>query len=448
MSKKRKTYYALSSPPGRSATSTIRISGEESIASLAKLTNRNPNKFMHRKSTVCNIYNSNKGLIDNVVAVCYRGPRSYTGEDLVEIHTHGNPLIVQAVFNELSKCGLRVADPGEFTRTAYLNDKIDLVQAESVLSLINAQTEKGVSISINNTFGNLSSRLKTLRKSLIFALTHIEYELDISDIDNHIKTEKTVAKEINKTKKLIKKLILSYKKSQVLQEGTRVVIVGDSNVGKSTLFNSLLGYDRAIVSDKPGTTRDVVDGSVYVSNYSIILVDTAGIRNTNEPIEKEGIKKTTLEIERADLIYQILDPTINTAKKTPTYKSKTITIFNKEDLLDKRQKTSLIKTNSDAVFLSAKHNTGIKTLKQKTAKIIASNTAQKESLYITSKRQQDLLLSVKRELDSASSSRAKNQLELISIHLREAIKQFDWLIGKTTADDILNTIFSGFCVGK
>ena len=448
MRKKSKTYYALSSPPGRSATATIRISGDESIVSLAKLTNTKPNKFIHGKTVVCDIYNSNKGLIDTVVAVYYRAPRSYTGEDLVEIHTHGNPLIVRAVFNELSNYGLRVAEPGEFTKTAYLNNKIDLVQAESVFSLINAQTERGVSISINNTSGSLSSHLNNLRTSLISTLSYIEYELDISDLDNHIKTEKTVEKEINKTKKLIKKLIRSYNKSKILQEGTRVVIVGESNVGKSTLFNSLLGYDRAIVSDKPGTTRDVVDSSVYISNYSIILVDTAGIRNTYEPIEKEGIKKTALEIERADLIYQILDPTKNTTKKTPTYKPKTITIFNKEDLLDKQQKASLIKTNSGAVFLSAKHNTGIKSLKQKTAKIIASNTAQKESLYITSKRQQDLLLGVMEELDSASDSRAKNQLELISIHLQEAIKQFDWLVGKTTADDILNSIFSGFCVGK
>ena len=184
MSEKSKTYYALSSPPGRSATSTIRISGNQSIVALAKLTNTKPNKFVPGKTTVCSIYNSNNGLIDGVVAVYYRAPKSYTGEDLVEIHTHGNPLIVQAVFNELSNYGLRVAEPGEFTKTAYLNNKIDLVQAESVLSLINAQTEKGVSISVNNTSGNLSSRLKSLRKSLIFALTHIEYELDISDIDN------------------------------------------------------------------------------------------------------------------------------------------------------------------------------------------------------------------------------------------------------------------------
>ena len=448
MNQKGKTYYALSSPPGRSATSTIRITGERSIASLAKLTKLNARTFIHGKNKVCNIYNNNNSLIDNVVAVYYQAPRSYTGEDLVEIHTHGNPLIIQAVFNELSDHGLRVAEPGEFTKAAYLNDKIDLVQAEAVFSLINAQTHKGVSLSINNASGNLSQHLNTLRDSLVLTLSHLEYELDISDTDNHKKTKTIVAKEVDKTKKSIQKLIKSYSTSRLLQEGTRIVIIGDSNVGKSTLFNSLLGRDRAIVSNKPGTTRDVIEGSVHISNHLITLVDTAGIRSTKEPIEKEGIKKTNLEIMSADLIYQILDPTIKTTAKTPLLESKTITIFNKEDLLNKRQKNALMKKNKTAVLLSAKHDTGVNILKQKTAQIIASNTTQKESVYITSKRQHDLLLGVMKELVGASNSTTKNQLELISIHLKESLKQFDWLVGKTTADDILNTIFSEFCVGK
>ena len=448
MNEKSKTYYALSSPPGRSATSTIRISGEESLVSLAKLTNMKSGDFIHGKTSVCNIYNINKDLIDNVVVVFYRAPRSYTGEDLVEIHTHGNPLIVQSVFNELSNYGIRVADPGEFTRTAYLNNKIDLVQAEAVLSLINAQTNRGVSLSINNASGDLSYHLNNLKSSLVSALSYSEYELDISDLDNHSKTEKFVSKEINKSKIFIKKLIKSYSASKLMQEGTRIVIVGASNVGKSTLFNSLLGRDRAIVSDAPGTTRDVIDEPIHISNYSIILVDTAGIRNTNEPIEKMGIKKTNQEIKRADLIYQMFDPTMKTTTKTHSCGVKTITMFNKVDLLNKQQKDALIKTNKGAILLSAKHGTGIKRLKQKTAQIIASSIIQKESTYITSKRQQALLINVIKELDSASDRSTKNQLELISIHLKDAIKQFDWLVGKTTADDILNTIFSGFCVGK
>ena len=448
MNEKSKTYYALSSPPGRSATSTIRISGEKSIESLAKLTNLKQHRFVHGKTRLCDIYNNNKSLIDKVVVVYYRAPRSYTGEDLVEIHTHGNPLIVQSVFNELSGFGLRVADPGEFTRAAYLNNKIDLVQAEAVFSLINSQTIGGVSLSIDNAVGTLSSHIKNLRSSFVVTLSHLEYELDISDLDNHKKTEKRIEKEINKLMRSINDLLKSYNNSKLLQEGLRIVIVGESNAGKSTLFNSLLGRDRAIVTNKPGTTRDVIEGSIHMSNYSIILVDTAGFRKTKEPIEKEGIKKTNLEIEGADLIYQILDPTTSSTLKTPNYRPKTITLFNKVDLLNKQTKNTLKKTNKNALFISAKYNTGIKKLRHKTAQIITSNTTQKESIYITSKRQHALLLSVMRELEQASNIGSKNQLELISIHLREAIKHFDWLVGKTSTDDILNKIFSDFCVGK
>ena len=438
----------MSSAPGRSATSSIRMSGQLSLESLSKLTKMETKKFTHGKTVVSSIYNKNNHLIDNVIVVYYQAPNSYTGEDVVEIHTHGNPLIVKAVFDELSGFGLSIAEPGEFTRNAYLNNKIDLIQAEAVFSLINAQTHRGVALSINNTAGKLSAHLKTLRISLINALSHLEYELDISELDNHPKTIKTVSKEIKKNKKLVKKLIKSYNASKLLHDGIRIVIVGPPNVGKSTLFNALLGHDRAIVSDQPGTTRDFIDETIQIANYSILLVDTAGIRKTKKTIEKEGINKTKLEIESADLIYQILDPTTKTKTESLPTDAPTITIYNKLDLLSKQQKKALIKTDKQALLLSAKFGTGIDTLIQETAKIIESSTIQKENIYLTTKRQHTILLKVLRALKSSSNTATQNQLELISIHLKEAIEQFDWLVGKTTPDDILNTIFSRFCVGK
>ena len=448
MSENSRTYYALSSAPGRSATSSIRISGKLSLGSLSKLTKMETIKFTHGKTVVCGIYNINNCLIDNVVAVYYRSPNSYTGEDVVEIHTHGNPLIVQAVFDELSGFGLEIAEPGEFTRNAYLNNKIDLIQAEAVFSLINAQTHRGVALSIDNAAGKLSSHLTTLRESLINTLSHLEYELDISEVDNHSKTIKVVSEEIEKNKKLIKKLIKTYNTSKLLQEGIRIAIVGAPNVGKSTLFNVLLGHNRAIVSNQPGTTRDFIEGPIQVQNYSIILVDTAGIRKTKKPIEKEGINKTKTEIESADLIYQILDPTTKTTTEKLITTVQTITIYNKIDLLSKQQKKDLIKTNKKAILLSAKLGVNVNTLRKKTTQIIESKTIQKESVYLTNKRQQNILLKVLQTLNSATETSTQNQLELISLHLKEAIEQFDWLVGKTTPDDILNTIFSRFCVGK
>ena len=448
MNKKKKTYYALSSPPGRSATASIRISGPRSLATLCKLTNKNKHIFKHGTTRVCNIYNKNNILVDKVVVVFYREPRSYTGEDMVEIHTHGNPLIAQSIFNELSDFGLRLAHPGEFTRNAYLNNKIDLVQAEAVLSLINAQTNKGVELSINSASGSLSSRLKELRGALINALSHVEYELDISEMDNHNKTIKLVVKDIKKTTNHINGLIKSYNTSRLLRDGIRVIIVGAPNVGKSTLFNALLGQDRAIVTNRPGTTRDSIESSLQVSNYSILLVDTAGIRETKKLIEKEGVKKTNLEIKGADLIFHVLDPrTKKTTKKLPTT-TQTITVYSKSDLLSEQEKESLIKENIESVVVSGKLGLGLKKLTQKTTQVIGVSITQKESVYITSKRQQTILLNVVEALNNTRDPKVVNQLELISIHLKDAINQFDWLLGKTTADDILNTVFSGFCVGK
>ena len=448
MNKKKKTYYALSSPPGRSATASIRISGPRSLATLCKLTNKNKHIFKHGTTRVCNIYNKNNILVDKVVVVFYREPGSYTGEDVVEIHTHGNPLIAQSIFNELSDFGLRLADPGEFTRNAYLNNKIDLVQAEAVLSLINAQTNKGVELSINSASGSLSSRLKELRGALINALSHVEYELDISEMDNHNKTIKLVVKDIKKTTNHINSLIKSYNTSRLLRDGIRVIIVGAPNVGKSTLFNALLGQDRAIVTNRPGTTRDSIESSLQVSNYSILLVDTAGIRETKKLIEKEGVKKTNLEIKGADLIFHVLDPrTKKTTKKLPTA-TQTITVYSKSDLLSEQEKESLIKENIESVVVSGKLGLGLKKLTQKTTQVIGVSITQKESVYITSKRQQTILLNVVEALNNTRDPKVVNQLELISIHLKDAINQFDWLLGKTTADDILNTVFSGFCVGK
>ena len=439
MGENSRTYYAMSSAPGRSATSTIRISGDRSLDSLSKLTKINSNNFIHGKTFVCHIYNKTNNLIDESVVVYYRSPNSYTGEDVVEIHTHGNPLVVQAVFDELDSFGLNIAEPGEFTRNAYLNNKIDLIQAEAVFSLINAQSNRGVELSLTNTAGKLSTHIKTLRTSLINALSYLEYELDISELDNHTKTIKMVSKEIKKNKKIVKKLIRSYSASKLLQEGIRIAIIGPPNVGKSTLFNALLGHDRAIISDRPGTTRDFIDGTIQIANYSIILVDTAGLRKTKKTIEKEGINKTKLEVESADLIYQILDPTTKKTTEILSTSVPTITIYNKLDLLSKQQKRALIKTNKQALLLSAKFGTGIDTLRQKTANIIKSSTIQKESIYLTTKRQHTILLKVLRALKSASNTATQNELDLISIHLKEAIEQFDWLVGKTTPDDILTT---------
>ena len=296
MSNKGETFYALSSAPGRSAISSIRISGPRCLEVTSKLTKKNKNLFKHKKAIVVNIYNINNNLIDKSVVVYFKGPNSYTGDDLVEIQTHGNPKIIQILFNELNRLGLRLADPGEFTRTAYLNKKLDLIQAESVANLINAQTNKGISLSLQNVFGHLSTKLIELKNFLVSALEIIEYELDMSDEDNSEPIRKKTIITIRDSLIFVGDLLTSHESAKVLSDGARIAIVGSPNSGKSTLFNSLLNYQRAIVTNSPGTTRDTIEESLYISNYSVLLIDTAGIRKTTNRVELAGIEKSNHEI--------------------------------------------------------------------------------------------------------------------------------------------------------
>ena len=448
MSTKRDTFYALSSAPGRSAISSTRISGPMCLEVTSKLTKTNKNLFIHKKATIVNIYNINNNLIDKVVVVYFKAPNSFTGDDLVEIHTHGNPKITQNLFNELNHLGVRLADPGEFTRTAYLNKKLDLIQAESIASLINAQTDKGISLSLQNVFGHLSTKLKELKFLLVSALEYIEYELDISDEDNSETTRKKTIKTIRKSLLFIEDLLTSHESAKVLSDGARIAIVGAPNSGKSTLFNSLLNYQRAIVADSPGTTRDTVEDSLNISTYSVLLVDTAGIRKTTNRVELAGIERSKNEINNADLIYCVLD--LSTTIKKPKLKTSTpiIYIYNKVDLVSKKKINNIKKADDNIVFISAKTQEGIQSLKEKTSDFLGSIINKNSEFYITSARQKNILNNIKTILENTLSGEATNEIELLAFELKLAIEQFDWLLGKTTADDILNNLFSDFCVGK
>ena len=448
MSTKGDTFYALSSAPGRSAISSTRISGPMCLEATSKLTKTNKNLFIHKKATVVNIYNINNNLIDRVVVVYFKGPNSYTGDDLVEIHTHGNPKITQNLFNALNDLGLRLADPGEFTRTAYLNKKLDLIQAESIASLINSQTNKGISLSLQNVFGHLSTKLKELKGVLVSALEYIEYELDISDEDNSERIRKKTIKTIRGSLLFIADLLTSHESAKVLSDGARIAIVGAPNSGKSTLFNSLLNYQRAIVADSPGTTRDTIEDSLNISNYSVLLVDTAGIRKTTNRVELSGIERSNNEINNSDLIYYVLDLSTNTKKPKLKTSTPVIYTYNKVDLVSKKKINNIKKGGDNVVFISAKTQEGLQSLKEKTGDFLGSIINKNSEFFITSVRQKNILNNIKTILENALGGEATNEIELLAFELKLAIEQFDWLLGKTTADDILNNLFSDFCVGK
>ena len=445
MLENKETFFALSTPMGRSATATIRINGEKALATLLQLSNKKKLDIKHAKNILVNIYNKNNDLIDNVVTTYYKKPKSYTGEDLIEIHTHGNPTIINTLSKELLELGVRPAEPGEFTKTAYLNGKMDLIQAESVLLLINSTSASGVNLSLNNVVGFATNELQKTKNNLISALGLLEYELDISETENQTTTTKNVHKTIHKTVKNVKRILSSGQASKILTSGARIVICGEPNTGKSTLFNALIKHERAIVTNIPGTTRDTIEEGLILNKNNVVLVDTAGLRPTKNLVEKKGIERTKDEIKNADIVLSLFDSTTKENKRKNN--KNTLYIINKVDLLDSHSLNKLMKQNPGFVFISAKEKQGIDKLLLEIEKCVFKITAKNNSLFLTSKRQENVLFQIQSELEPLVTNNETN-LELLAHHTKKAIGIFDNLLGKTTADDVLDSVFSGFCVGK
>ena len=445
MTTQQDTIYALSSPPGRSAISVVRITGKNAFFIIEKITKIKLKNIKHQTSQPCSIYNINKDLIDKSVLTFYCSPNSYTGEDLVEVTTHGNPIIVDRLFNTLKDLKLRLANPGEFTSRAYHNKKIDLVQAESTLSIINARSRAGVQSSLQGVIGKLSNKLERIKQQLMLSLAELEYELDISEVNNNEKVLGAATKNINNIIFEMEKLIETHNKASILNDGARVAIIGAPNVGKSTLLNALLNNERAIVTDTPGTTRDTIESLTYFSNYPVLLLDTAGIRKTKNKIENIGIEKTKQEITLADIIYNIQSRK-KTNQKTDT--KKTINIYNKSDLMKKNEILELQKEKPNCLIISAKDKTGLSELRSRTENLLKLKTESNASLFLSSKRQQTALIKSVEHLKKATTKESLCEIEIIAHNLRLALNEFDWILGNTTTDDILESVFSNFCVGK
>ena len=438
------TYFALSTPSGRSATATIRISGPNSKKTILKLF-KNKNKTLKPGlNQVVSLYNKNNNLIDKCVVVFYKSPKSFTGNDMVEIHTHGNPIIVDTVSKELLGLGVRHADAGEFTRNALLNNKIDLIQAESLLSLINAKSIAGVQISNTNLTGALTERFKKMRSLLIKTQGLLEYELDISETENQKETSTQALKLLKKIHKKADALISSTTNARINIDGARIVIFGEPNVGKSSVFNALLTYKRSIVTEIAGTTRDSIQERLNIGRHNTVLIDTAGIRNTKDKVEQLGIDRSNEEIKNADILLHIVDAT----KYTDSEKRKNqLIVLNKIDLLSENQKKIIKSTNTKTIFVSAKDGTGINLLIEKIEEKLSVITNHNQSEHITSLRQEQLLIKVNKTILPLIKHRETN-IEIIAHHTKEAINHFDHLLGKTSVDNVLDDVFSNFCVGK
>ena len=436
------TIVALATPRGRSSISVVRLSGSKSIFFAQKLS-RSKCEFYKRCVVVLPVYIENSEKIDDAVYIFFKSPASYTGEDVIEICCHGNPVIVGSVLDRLCHFGARLADPGEYTKRAFINGKMDLVQAESVGLLISARSKDAAKHQSKNLSGGLSKTISLIRDDLLVSLSSLEYEFDISENDSGVDSFlKKSLKTINNNILLVNDLLLSYVRSKAYQQGVRVVICGQTNAGKSTLMNALLDSNRSITSEIEGTTRDTITSDLVVGGVPITLVDTAGLRHPQTSIEEDGVARTWKEISRSDLIISVHSP--DTQPVDYNDNTSCLYVFNKADI------ASPGPGDCASLSVSALRGDGIANLWKKIEDVVLSLSYTGSDIFINTARQKD---SLRLCLDSMVHTKktltnGAYELELAAFELRAAINSLDSFLGKVTSDDILEKVFTNFCVGK
>ncbi len=448
---KEDTIIALATPSGIGAISVIRISGPDSF-DVADSIFKGKIKIADSLSHTIhygNIFDNSGSLIDDVLISVFRTPNSYTGEDSIEISTHGSPFIVKKIIELLLEKNVRMAEPGEFTKRAFLNGRIDLTQAEAVIDIINSRTEASLRGARNQLDGLLSAKVNDLRSLLINSSSYVELELDFAEEDIELIGHDELLGRIDKIIFELDALLSTYSFGRIVRDGVNVALVGKPNVGKSSLLNYILKESRAIVSHIPGTTRDVIREEVSIDGILFRLFDTAGIRISNDEIEKEGVLRSRAVVKDADVVLFIndveqgIDGDLLEELFLITDKEKIVTVINKIDL-----KTNLdVKAN---IEVSAKTGEGMDILfkKLKMAALGTTNYSEKSAI-VSNLRHYNCLKKAKASLQNAKNSLFnKFSGEFIAVDLRNAEGNLGEIIGAITSDDILNNIFTKFCIGK
>ena len=442
------TIYALSSGPGTSGVAVVRISGPDSSKVLKLLTKRElpaPRVATLRKINNINTFE----LIDEGLILWFPGPQSYTGEDMVEIHIHGGKAVVEALLNTLSNVkSCRLAGPGEFTKLAFQNGKISLLKAESIGDLISAETEIQRSQAIKIMNGKSSERFNQLREKLLKILSFVEAKIDFPEEDLPDENIKQIKKDSSNVMTEIKKILDDQKVGEIIREGFKIAIVGPTNAGKSSLLNNLSNREVAIVSEIAGTTRDVVETHLNLDGYSVIISDTAGIRDSKDEIEKKGIKLSLKKAENADLKLVVVD-----AKSidlsgflNDLLKKDAILVINKSDLLKVKLDPEISKYNH--VLISLKDNLNIDKLILKIKSNLENKFISEEDILITRERHRQHLLQCVEHLKNFSEKNDKKDFDKGAEDLRLATRQLGMIVGKVDVEEILGSIFNDFCIGK
>lgn len=452
-----KTVAAISTPRGEGGIGIVRISGDESLNILEKIFKPISKTVRELESHTINfghIYNKEK-IIDEVLVSIMKAPKTYTKEDIVEINCHGGFLITQKVLEVVLNNGAILASPGEFTKRAFLNGRIDLTQAEAVMDLIESKTNKNLDISIDQLRGDLKSQIKILKQLLIDVASHVNVIIDYPEegIDEPLSEE--LVKKLKEVYKKAEILIKSYDKGKKIKEGIKTAIVGKPNVGKSSLLNALLREERAIVTHIPGTTRDVIEEIININGIPLVIGDTAGIRKTEDIIENIGVEKSKEMIGKSDLILLVIDG--SNELEELDYKiyeaiegTNVIGILNKIDI-KKDINLSKLKGVKKWIEISAKDKIGIEKMENEIYEYIMSKEIENgyEDLIITNIRHKSALEKTKESIDNIFET-IKNEMptDLVAIDLKEAIDALSEITGEISSEDILDNIFKNFCVGK
>jgi tRNA modification GTPase len=445
------TICALATPNGIGAIALIRISGPKSLV----LTEQFFSKPLQDKASHTSHFGLfsalDKTLIDEVLVSVFSEGKSFTGEESVEISCHASPYIQQQILQALCAAGCRLAEPGEFTRRAFLNGKLDLSQAEAIADLIASQSRQAHLVALRQLRGNFSTELKDLREKLIHFASLIELELDFSEEDVEFADRSALKTLISEVLAIIKRLAKSFDLGNALKNGVPVALVGAPNTGKSTLLNQLLGEERAIVSNIPGTTRDVIEETLNIDGILFRLIDTAGIRETEETIEAMGIARSQQKIEQASIVLCLADAyNTGSLSETTIWVAKLKTQFPEKHILVLVNKADLNPNlNPEGLCISAKTGTGIEELKNSLVSLVVSNFDLQNETIVSSARHYEALLKTSETLEKAQIGlEDATSADFIAMDIRQAMYHLGTITGDISTDDLLGNIFSKFCIGK
>jgi tRNA modification GTPase len=442
------TIYALSTGPGVSGVAIVRISGSEAPNVIKSLTGMEIPK--PRMATLRKINNINTSeLIDEGIIIWFPGPQSYTGEDMAEIHIHGGKAVILAVQNEIAKVkNCRLAEPGEFTKLAFQNGKINLLKAESIADLISAETEIQRLQAIKIMRGKSSKKFNELREKLLKLLSFVEAKIDFPEEDLPEENLKKIKVDALDVLEEINKILNDQKVGEIIREGFKIAIVGPTNAGKSSLLNNLSNREVAIVSEIAGTTRDVVETHLNIDGYPVIISDTAGIRDSKDEIEKKGIKLSLYKAENADLKLVVVDAKSIDLRGflNDLLKNNAILVVNKSDLLKEKLDTDISKFNH--VLISLKDNLNLDILISKIKDQLKNKFISEEDILITRERHRQHLVQSSDHLKNFLEKNDKKDFDKAAEDLRLATRHLGMIVGKVDVEEILGSIFNDFCIGK